>query len=453
MKKLVLMFTIVIGAFALIGCGGTSTTTNAATTTTAAPTTTTEKPKIDVQGVTDTTIYVGNTAATSGAYAAVGIPFNDAMEAVFKMVNDAGGIDGRKIEFIHYDDGFDAATGLTNTKKLIEEDKVFALVGHFGTPTVGATLNLIHEVGIPMVYAATGINGLYAEQSLGDPVMPVQPIYRTDGRILAARAIYEHLYGTDGMQALPTDGKIGVIYTNDDAGNSMLEGIQAEAQIADMEDQFIYQAVTAGSFNTAVTILKASGVSAVILAMNQEPFGYAMTSMSNLSLNVPVFTSYVNANVTYVDQNRYSEDRPIYANAWLDLTSTEGAADYAAYAACINQADLSTDLKTNYLGNSFAIAGYVAATVFVEGLKRVAANGDDLTWANYIAAMEETPISIPMGGVVDFSGGKRWGVAEMSLLEYQIVQGDNPYTTTVETSYPAFIKVRDIESIQTIEGK
>ena len=457
MKKLVLLLSLVVLGFVFVGCGETTTEATTAAPTTAAPTTeaTTEAP-IVVQGVTDTTIKVGNAAATSGYFATIGIPFNDAIEAVFKQVNDAGGIDGRTIELIHYDDGFDSAQGLTYTNKLIDEDEVFALVGHFGTPTVGATIDLIQEVGIPMVYAATGINALYFQESVGNPVMAVQPIYMTDGRIMAARAIYEDLYGENGDESLPTGAKIGVVYTNDDVGNSLKEGIEIEAELAGMEDDFIYAAVTSGSFNTAVTTLYASGVSAVLLAMNQEPFGYALTSMSNIGLNVPVFTSYVNADVTVVDHYRYSEDRPIYTNAWVDVFSEEGQAAAAAYVACIAQADLPDETKTAYYTNSFATAGYIAAMVFVEGLLRVEANGEELTWANYIAAMEEGPIDIPMGGVVDFSNGHRWGIASMSLLQYTFTLGDDPSTEGVtETDFltEAFVKVREIETIETIEAK
>ena len=223
-----------------------------------------------------------------------------------------------------------------------------------------------------------------------------------------------------------------------------------------MDDQFIFQAVTSGSFNTAITMFKASGVSAVLVAMNQEPFGYALTSMSNLSLNVPVFTSYVNADVTVVDHYRYSEDRPIYTNAWVDVFSTEGQAAAGAYVATISQADLPAETIASYYTNAFATAGYIAAKVFVEGLLRVETNGDDLTWATYIAAMEEGPIDIPMGGTVDFSDGKRWGIAAMSLLEYGFTMGDDPATTdVVETDYlmESFAKVQEIQTIEEEEAQ
>lgn len=396
------------------------------------------------QGVTDTTIKIGNTAAVSGALATVGVPFNDAIKAYVKMINDEGGIGGKTIEFITYDDGFDGATGAALTEKLAEEDEVFALVGHFGTPTVSATVDYIEEYGIPMVYAATGINALYFEESPMNPIMAVQPIYMTDGRIMAARTFHEALFG--GAK-LPADAKIGVLYTNDDAGSSILAGVQAQAAADGREANLIVEAVGEGTYTAAVQKLKDAGVATVILAMNQVPFKESLVAMDDAQLEVPVFTSYVNADVTAVDHTKYSENRPIYTNAWVDVFSEKGQEDAAAYAACIAQADLADDVKEAYYTNAFATAGYIAAVVFVEGLVRVEENGDVLTWENYIKAMEQGPITIPMGGTVDFSGGHRWGIDSMSLLQYTL--------TPVEGADPteAFAKVLEIEPLSEITAK
>jgi len=419
----------------------------------------TTSPEDYTQGVTDTTIKVGNTAAVTGALAFVGIPFNEGMKAVFKQVNDAGGIDGRLIEFVTYDDTFSAALGTTYTEQLVEEDQVFAIVGHFGTPTVGATLDYIQEKGVPMVYAATGINALYFQESVGNPVLAVQPIYKTDGRIMAARAFQESLFGVTGDQPLAADGKVGVLYTNDDVGNSIKAGVEIEvAALGIAANRVIYLPVSADTAVSAVALLKSNNVSAAILAMNQSPFAYTLNAMFDAQLEVPVFTSYVNADVNAVDDTKYSEARPIFTNAWVDVYSEKGAADVTNYIACIDNSSLDAATKTAYYGNSYAIAGYIAATVFVEGLRRLAANGEDVTWANYIAAMEATPIDIPMGGTVDFTDGKRWGISAMSLLKYGFTthEGDNPLTAdVVETSYvtESFAKVREIETILEIEAK
>jgi ABC-type branched-subunit amino acid transport system substrate-binding protein len=456
MKKLVLTAFVILFGVVLVACGGTTTAApTTASPTTAAPTAapTTEEP-IVVQGVTDTTIKVGNAASTTGAGAGVGVPFNAGIQAYFEYINSQGGIDGRTIQFVTYDDETDPTKGLTYTERLIEEDEVFALVGHFGTWTVGATLELIQEVGVPMVYAATGINSLYFQESVGNPVLAVQPIYKTDGRIMTARAIKEAVYGANHDEALPAGAKIGVIYTNDDVGLSIKAGIEQEAELLGKSADMVYQAVTT-SYATAVTILKASGVSAVILAMNQEPFGYSLQQMHNLALNVPVFSSYVNADVSYVNHTLYNEARPIYVNAWLDLLDPAGVSglhqDYWDYYGII-----STGSYAQYALNNFAIAGYMAAYIFVEGLKRVEAAEVELTWDNYIAQMESEVLDIPMGGMVDWTNGKRWGIAEMSMLQYTYVAGDNPLTTdVVETDYlyESFAKVREIETIEEIEGK
>jgi hypothetical protein len=106
--------------------------------------------------------------------------------------------------------------------------------------------------------------------------------------------------------------------------------------------------------------------------------------------------------------------------------------------------------------DAYAMAGYIAAKVFVAGLIRVAEADVELTWANFIAQMENGPIEIPMGGIVDFSNGHRWGIASMSLLKYGLTYGDNPATTEVtETDWPleSFAKVREIEDVSVIEGK
>jgi len=425
MKKFLKLFTILLFVFTAIlvaGCDGTK-----------------------QQGVTDEEILVGNTAATSGAYAAVGVPFNDAMQAVFKEINDKGGIDGRKIKFITYNDEFDASKGITYTERLVEEDKIFALVGHFGTPTVGATVDYIQEIGIPMVYAATGINDLYFEESPMNPVLAVQPIYKTDGRLMAARAVKEKVYGEAKDAALPENAKIGVIYTNDDAGKSIKEGIEDQLKDLNLNNNAIYEQVS-DNYSSAINKFKDQNVSVVIIAANQIPFSGILTQMADSELEVPVFSSYVNADVTAVPERVKdgTVDIDIYVNAWVDVFSTKGAADVQRFMATINNSDLSDEKKAQYLTNSFAIAGYIAARVFVEGLERVAEKGEELTWENYIKAMESKIIEIPMGGTVDFTGGKRWGIDSMSLLKYTPAAGEVA---------ESFAKVREIEKLDDILKK
>lgn len=453
MKVISMVLVLVLLLTSFVGCSNkikdTTTEANKQENTTnneSTPTEAKSEKESKVQGVTDKEIVVGNTAAVSGAFAFVGVPFNDAIKAVIKQVNEAGGIGGRTIKFITYDDGFNAATGMSLTEKLVEEDKIFALVGHFGTPTVSATLDYIQEYGVPMVYAATGINALYFEESKGNPVMAVQPIYKTDGRIMTARVFHEALFGENSDQKLANDAKVGVLYVNDDAGNGILEGVKAQAEKDGRTSNLVIEAVTEGTYSTAVQKLKDQGVSVIILAMNQAPFKESLVALSDAQLEVPVFTSYNNSDPTAIDHTKYSEKRPIYTNAWVDVLSEKGKADVQGFVTAISQADLTDELKNSYYTNAFATAGYIAAIVFVEGLKRIDAQGLDLNWDNYIKVMEDGPIDIPMGGTVDFTNGKRWGIDSMSLLKYK-------FTETNGEVVEAFDAIRPIETLTDIESK
>ena len=387
---------------------------------------------IELQGVTKDKIYIGNTAATSGAFANVGTPFNLGLNAALKVYNDNGGFDGKTVELVHYDDGFNAEQGLTYTQKLVEEDQVFALVGHFGTPTVGATLDYISaDSGIPMVYAATGISGLYNENATGmeKAIMSVQPIYNTEGRVLLARAVASV---DDNMGLGGT--KIGVISTTDEAGTGILEGIKRQAEEVDgLKIKYVTTDAASGTnHSSAVNALKTEGCDVIIVAANQAPFGEIMNYMRDGGLdNVKVITSYVSADANFLatlaESGAITETREVYTAAWLDITSAEYfyapaedneagtylwacykalaasyGADYAsmydagvfgfsedywvaaeaicAYDLSINGANSTTAFTNSY--NSYALAGYIAGTMFIEGLNRIEESGKDLSWKN-----------------------------------------------------------------------
>jgi len=361
----------------------------------------------NAQGVTETTVLVGNTAVTEGALAFVGVPFNDGLKAYFKRVNDAGGVNGRTIEFINRNDGFVAAQGVAMTEQLIEDDKVFALVGHFGTPTVGSTLGMIREKGIPMVYAATGIADLFRQQAVDDErgVFPVQPIYQSEGQWLVAKA----------KQQFPTATKIGVFYTDDEAGQNLLWGVLTQALKMGLTVVSQQTALSSGAITPAaqVTAMKGSNVDIIVAAMNQAPFITLAGELAAQDVNKPLFTSYVSSNVTVTTLLKGATGTvgtkfDIFAGAWVDITG-DNAANYEQFVA-----DVTAFGKPELAANAFAMAGWIAGYFFVEGLSRVEGA---LTWEKFIDAMESEPFTNPLGGVIDFSGGKRFGTQEMSLLK------------------------------------
>lgn len=375
----------------------------------------TNEPTGYVQGVTDTEILVGNTATTAGAYAGVGIPFNAGLEAALKVYNDAGGYQGKTVRLINYNDDFDAANGLTYTQKLVDDDKIFALVGHFGTPTVGATLDYIKEKGIPMVYAATGISELYNENATGADavVFSAQPIYDAEGRVLLARALAsaENGVGLGGT-------KIGVVATTDDAGEGLKAGVKRQAEETDVE--IIYQDVDAAAtdYSAAINVLKNNGCDVVIICANQAPMGKIMNAMRDANYNAKCITSYVNASAVtmgnLVDDGSVTADRPLYATAWLDTSTEEGMNDYWVFYAAQQAWEAETGASETYVLNSYAMAGYVAGSIFIQGLQHLEELGLELTWENYVKALE-IEVNIPMGGSVDYTNGQRLGIVDLAL--------------------------------------
>ena len=371
------------------------------------------------------TIKVGNTAATTGVFASVGVPFNQGLEAYLNTVNFNGGVGGNYeegtqgyyLEFLHYDDNFDAATGSSYTKKLVEEDEVFALVGHFGSPTVGATIDYIKEKGVIACYFASGVGTLFNVEadtiSNGSTLFPVQPIYTTEGRIIVARIIEQY----------PDARNIGIIFTSDEAGVGMKDGAQAQIEQVGGDYKFVLSETTSDSADFTPAVTAVADCDAVIIASIQKGVISILKSMITNSVFKPCFTSYSVAAASTLteikaDYDKLSDENkfPIYCDAWLSSTDVEA---YLAFCADI----ISYAGNNETINNSYAMAGWIAATIFCEGLDRIVAAGKDITTVNFVEAMESDKIIIKMGSsstgdsVLDYSDGYRIGTTTMSLLK------------------------------------
>jgi branched-chain amino acid transport system substrate-binding protein len=373
------------------------------------------------QGVTDTEIIVGNSAATSGAYAPVGTPFNAGIQAYFKKINEAGGVNGRKITFKHIDDEFDPVKGKAALTKLVEDDKVFALVGHFGTPVVAATLEDIKTAGIPAVYFATGIGQLYNDKATGKDrgIFPVQPIYITEGQIMVARAVGDF-----------KAKKIGVIYTSDDAGKDILTGAQAKAK--EVGAELVVQQVAAGAtdVSSAVTSIKNANVDFIIVAAIQATFPTVVKELAAQGVNKDCITTYVNVSPVIAKGvvSSIKDKFNVYGNGWVSFEG-ERAKALAEFAKWTPE----------FKDNVYAMTGWIAAHFFTEALKRVEGT---ITWEKYMDALEKAPINNPFGGEIDFRNGKRAGTQEMNLSKISHTNMDGLWDP-----------VKDLASMDQILGK
>ena len=377
------------------------------------------------QGVTDTEVLIANSIAVSGAYAPVGVPFKYGMEAYFKMVNDNGGIAGRTIKYIHTDDEFSPEKGIAAFEKFFYDDKVFAIVGHFGTPVVAATLDEMKELGIPTVYYATGIGQLYQEKAEGTnrSSFPIQPIYTTEGQVMVAYA--------KGYFNAKT---IGVVYTNDDAGKSLFEGISIAAEKYGVT--LVSESIQAGATDASAQVAKVKDCDMVIAAMIQAPFPVLIKEMEKQDIMKPVLTTYVNVSKTLTDANAEhvqklmkTEGAGIYGLGWVDTTdlTTESFVNFYKYMPEVGATEADM--------NAFAMTGWIAGSVFCQGLERA---GKDLTWASFMDAMESAPIVNPFGGSVDFSNGQRKGTTEMNLSKMD---------DTAASGWTLIIPIKSIDDI------
>ena len=202
----------------------------------------------DTPGVTATEIKIGNTNPYSGPASAYGT-IGKAIGAYFKKVNDEGGINGRKINYISYDDAYSPPKAVEMVRKLVEQDQVAALFQTLGTPTNSAIHKYVNQQKVPHLFVATGAT------KWNDPqhfpwTMGFQPNYQTEGRIYAQYI----------LKNLP-DAKIGILYQNDDYGKDYRKGLhdglgEAAKKLIVMEQTY---EVTDPTIDSQIVNLKNSG--------------------------------------------------------------------------------------------------------------------------------------------------------------------------------------------------
>jgi len=165
-------------------------------------------------GATDTEIKIGQTVPFSGpasAYATIG----KAQAAYFKMINDQGGINGRKINLIQYDDAYSPPKAVEQVRKLVESDEVLLTFQIIGTPSNAAVQKYLNSKKVPQLFAATGASK-FTDPKNFPWTMGFNPNYFVEGRI----------YGQYILKNYP-NAKVGILYQNDDLGKDYLNGIKA----------------------------------------------------------------------------------------------------------------------------------------------------------------------------------------------------------------------------------
>jgi branched-chain amino acid transport system substrate-binding protein len=317
-------------------------------------------------GASDTEIRIGNIMPYSGpasAYAAIG----KAEEAYFNKINAEGGIGGRKIKFISYDDGYSPPKTVEQARKLVESDGVLLIFGSLGTSTNGAIRKYMNEKKVPQLFVASGAS------KWNDPkqypwTMGWQPSYASEARIYAKYIMKEK-----------PDGKIGVLYQNDDFGKDYLKGLKdglgPKASMIALEDGYD---TSEPAIDEHVVKLKASGADILISITTPKFAAQAIKKAAEINWHPVHIISNVSASVGGVLEPAGLEISQgiLSASYTKDGSDPQWNADdgMKKFYNFIAQ----YDPKANKLDAGVAF-GYAAAQTMVKVLQMC---GDDLTRDN-----------------------------------------------------------------------
>jgi len=378
-------------------------------------------------------IHIGATICSEGAYALVGVPYGNFYKAYVDYVNQAPEyqdlLKGRKIKLTVYDDKGDGAAGKTYIEKLINDDKVFALVAILGTWNLVAAKYELETCNIPSVYFGTGSSAQMFEPANGSQryMMGVQPLYKTEGRLMYLRAV----------TSFPNVKKIGVIYSTADDGLSLKAGIEAQAALdtrpAANKPAIVYQPIgssDAASISPQIAAVQDADV--IIAAGNQAYFKaiYAAAYANSVARPKSMITTYVNASPTNIPTEAINPGAGgIYSAAWVvyyekGSESAEAARrqkDYAEYCKIVDWDTkyIPASEKAAYKVNAYSMSSYIALRHFLVGIERLNASGKALTAQNYLEAMESARIPIAISGGVNYAGGSRIGLDALAFVKYQ----------------------------------
>jgi len=317
-------------------------------------------------GASDTEIKIGNIMPYSGPASAYGV-IGKTHEAYFNKINAEGGINGRQIKFISYDDAYSPPKAVEQTRKLVESDEVLLIFNPLGTPSNSAIQKYLNSKKIPQLFVATGAS------KWNDPknfpwTMGWQPSYQSEA----------HIYAKYLLKEKP-DAKIGVLYQNDDFGKDYLKGLKdglgAKASLITAEESY---ETSEPSIDGHIVKLKATGVDVFISITTPKFAAQAIKKLAEMDWHPLHIVSNVSASVGGVIKPAGFEN----SQGILSAAYAKDGAD--------SQWDNDPGMKKFYAflekyypdGNRLdgsVVYGYGVAQTMVEVLKQ---SGDDLTRAN-----------------------------------------------------------------------
>jgi branched-chain amino acid transport system substrate-binding protein len=351
-------------------------------------------------------IRIGNVMPYTGPLAAFS-SIGRAEAAYFDMVNERGGINGRKVKLISYDDSSDPATAIAHTRKLVETDEVLLIFGSFGTPGNFAVRPYLNEKQVPHLFVASGDDAWNAPESF-PWTMGWQPQSRREGRIYA-----------NYIRAYYPERKIAVLWQNDQFGRDMLLGLQeslgSDARMIVADTTFD---VSDKSINAQIALLQSSGAEILLFDGSPAVAALALRRMAEIGWH-PVFM-LDNASASIANALR-----PAGLENSIGVISTAFLKD-PGDVAWKDDADMKawmTFMDRYYpdgdKSDINAVFGYAAAATLVEVLKQC---GDDLSRENIMQQAENLkafPVPLALEGITAGTGPNDFRpIKQMRLVQF-----------------------------------
>ena len=345
-------------------------------------------------GVADHSITIGGTFPFSGPaslYATIAY----AEQAYYGYINKTqGGVHGRKIIDITMDDGYNPSTTVTDVKKLVEKDNVFAIVGSLGTAPALATWGYLNQHQVPQALLATG--DAYWGSCVYQPKIPQckgakpwtigwQPDYPAEARQYA-KYILSH-------QSKP---KIGVLYQSDDYGKNYLAGLMAGLG-SHKKDVIAEQKYTSGSdpagIQAHILKLKQAGVNTVVIFATPAYAIAALATEGGLHWSPLTMLNNVSANRLFMlaAESKGAMPAGVVSSTYIESQTTQPNLPGMQLAKAIIDSTKNNDLITDFNnGDNNIVYGFASAATAVDALKRAGANPTRASFMHALRSLNET---------------------------------------------------------------
>ena len=358
-------------------------------------------------GVTDTEVKIGNIMPYSGPASSYGM-IGKTEQAYIDMINASGGVNGRKITFISYDDGYSPPKAVEQARKLVESDEVAFLFNPLGTPSNTAILKYMNAKKVPHLFLATGAT-VFGQASVNPWTMGWQPNYQSEGRIYAK-------YVADKYP----NAKIGILYQNDDFGKDMVKGFKdgLGAKTSLIVAEAPYE-ISDPTIDSQIVKLKAAGVDLLYNSTTPKFAAQSIKKLAEIGWKPVHVLGSVSASVgSVIKPAGFDNSQGIISASYAkdpDDPQWKDDAGYKKWLAFMDKWAPAADKS-----NSLNVYAYNAMQTLETVLRQA---GDDLTRENILKqaqSLKDVKLDMLLPGItLNTSATDYYPIEQMQLIKFE----------------------------------